>query len=213
MITSLIVPGSQVIELSEKSFKTFCDDISGMFGVVMDCNLQQYAIETVQALKDHFKNLVVVYSVKAEGALNNNFQLILDRQGLFILAGVIGLHPEQMILENIKSGSLEKAEQISYTITEVGTALTGSFDRAFRKGLDGHSRLVHTSTFIGNPWDKPEQKLGLTNNEKFMFAPYEMTINNYPSFQCGVIFPPAIGAQTSQSDTEQAVSDDDSGNL
>jgi acetoin utilization protein AcuB len=165
---------SRVIELTEKSLKTFCDDISGMFGVDMACNPQEVTPETVNGLRTRFKELAGVYSFKAEGTLDGTFKLVFDKKGLFILIGVVAMHPEQMILEDAEFGSLEKAEKLSNILTEVGTALTGSWNRAFRKGLDGHGRFVQTDTFIGNPWD------------------------------CGAIFPKAIFAGISELDTEQA---------
>jgi len=194
---------SLIIELTEKSFKTFCDDISGMFGTDMECAPQEVTPETVNGLQTRFKDLAVVYSVKAEGVLDGTFQLVFDKKGLFLLAGVVAMHPEQIILEDVESGTLEKAEKASNILKEVGTALTGSWDRVFRKELDGHNRFVQTNTFIGNPWDKSEEKIGLNSDEELVFVPYEMTIGPYPGFNCGAIFPKAIFAGASESDTEQ----------
>ena len=198
---------SLIIELAEKSFKTFCGDISGMFGMDMACNPQEVTHETVNGLQARFENFAVVYSVKAEsakGGLDGTFQMVLDRDGLFILAGVVAMNPGQMILEDIKSGSLEKAEKVSNVLNEVGIALAGSWDRVFHKGLDGHGRFVLNNTFIGNPWDKAEEKIGLNSDEELVFVPYDMTLGPYPSFKCGAIFPKSIFAGTSESDTEQA---------
>jgi predicted transcriptional regulator len=193
---------SRVIELAEKSFKTFCGDISGMFGIDMVCSQQQVGPETVSGLKRRFKEFVVVYSVKAEGELDGTFHLVFDRQGLFILAGVVAMHPEHVILENVKFGSLEKADEVSNILTEVGDALVGAWDRVFQKALDGHGRFVQTNTFIGSPWDDSNKKMGLAGHEKLMFVPIEMTVGSYPAFKCGVIFPKAILAGTSESESE-----------
>lgn len=189
---------SRVIELAEKSFKTFCGDISGMFSVDMVCSRQQVGPETVIGLKTRFKDFIVVYSVKAEGELDGTFQLVFDRQGLFILAGVVAMHPEHMILENIESASLEKAGQLGNILTEVGDALVGAWDRVFQKELDGHDRFVQTNTFIGSPWDDSEKKIGLAGDEELMFVPYEMTVGPCPTFKCGIIFPKAILAGKSK---------------
>lgn len=193
---------SRVIELAEKSFKTFCSDISGMFGIDIVCSQQQVSPETVSGLKRRFKEFVVVYLVKAEGELDGTFQLVFDRQGLFILAGVVAMHPEHVILENVKSGSLEKADEVSNTLKEVGDALIGAWDRIFQKALDGHGRFVQTNTFIGSPWDDSNKKIGLPGNEKLMFVPIEMTVGSYPAFKCGIIFPKAILAGKSESESE-----------
>ena len=193
---------SRVIELAEKSFKTFCGDISGMFGVDMVCSQQQVGPETVNGLKRRFKKFVVVYLVKAEGELDGTFQLLFDSQGLFILAGVVAMHPEHMILENVKSASLEKAGQLGNILTEVGDALVGAWDRVFQKALDGHGRFVQANTFIGSPWDDSKKKIGLAGNEKLMFVPIEMTVGSYPAFNCGIIFPKAILTGKSESESE-----------
>jgi len=194
---------SIIIELAENSFKTFCDDISGMFGIDMECSQQEVTSETVNGLQTLFKDLVVAYSVKAEGAFDGAFQFVFDQNGLFILAGVVAMHPEQLILENAKFPSLEKAEKVSDILKEIGAALAGAWDRVLRKGLDGHRGLVQTNTFIGNPWDKSEEKIGLSADEELLFVPYEMTVGSYPAFKCGTIFPKAIFAGTPESGTEQ----------
>lgn len=197
---------SQIIELAEKSFKTFCGDISDMFGMDMACNRQEVKHESVDDLQMRFENLAVVYSVKSEsakGVLDGTFQMLFDRKGLFILAGVVAMQPGQIILEDITAGSLKKAKKASNVLNEVGTALVGSWDRVFRKGLDGHGRFLLTNTFIGNPWDKSRQKIGLNIDDELVFVPYDMTICPYPAFKCGAIFPKTIFTGTFESGAEQ----------
>jgi CBS domain-containing protein len=207
MAQSQIVTESLLIELAGKSFQTFCDDISGMFGMDIRCNPQQVTTETIKALQINLKDLVALFSVNTEGVLNGNFHMLLDRQGLFILAGVVSMQPEQIILENINSGSLEEARKEYNTLKEVGTALVGSWERVFRKGLDNNSRFVQTDTFIGNPWDSSDEKMGLAGNEEVMFVPYEMTVGSFPTFKCGIIFTKAFLANTSKPAAEQPASD------
>ncbi|MHC4158179.1 MAG: CBS domain-containing protein [Planctomycetota bacterium] len=189
MATSQTETGSQLIELSTESLDTFCNDIAAMFEVNIVCTQQQICTETVKGLKERFKNLAAVNSVKAEGLLDGAFHLVFDREGLFTLAGVVLMQPEQEIRNNIETASLEKAKIMNDVFTEVGLTLVGAWDRVSQKKLDGNNSFVQTSTFIGNPWDKSEQKIGLPGNEKFMFVPYQLTIEPYPAFQCGVIFP------------------------
>jgi len=203
MATSQIEIESQVVELSKESLDTFCEEIASVFGVNIECNQQAVAAETVQGLRKRFKKLVAVCSVKAEGTLDGTFQLVFDQNGLFTLAGLIVMHPEQMILENIKQGSLKKARDMSNVLTEAGHTLVGTWDRVFRKGLTGHNRFVQTGVFIGNPWDEPEDKMGLADNEEFVFVPYKIKISSYPPFNCGVIIPKTIFDGTSESDTDQ----------
>jgi CBS domain-containing protein len=208
MKPSQIVAESQLIELAGKSFQTFCDDISGMFGIDIQCNLQQITTETITGLQVYLNDLVAIFSVNAEGALIGNFQLVFDRQGLFILIGVIAMHPEQIILENANSGSLEQAQKENSILKEVGAAMVGSWDRVFRKGLDGHGRFLQTNTFIGNPWDSSEKNIGLAANEEVTFVPYELTVGSLPTFKSGVIFTKDFLADMSKPAAEQSASDE-----
>lgn len=195
---------SQTVDLSAEAFDTFCNDISGMFGVDMTCKQQEVAAETFQGIKKRFKGMVAVNCIKAEGALDGTFQLVFDRDGLFILAGIVLTLPEQKILENIKSGSPEEkeADGLRDALTEAGNLLAGSWDRVFRKGLEGHGHLAQTDVFIGDPWLKPEENVGLAGDEKLEFVAYEMTVGPYPAFNCGVIFPKTIFGDLLEAEAE-----------
>ena len=57
---------SEVVGLSAETFDAFCNDLSGMFGVDMECTQQEVSTETVKGLKKRFKKLVAVNSVKAD---------------------------------------------------------------------------------------------------------------------------------------------------
>lgn len=200
---------SQVIGLSAEAFRAFCEDISGMFDVDMECSQQEFCTESVKKLKKRFKKLAAVNSIKSEGTLNGNFQIVFNKEGLFTLAGVIVMLPEQKILDNRKRGSTKEAEEMSDAVGEVGNMLVESWDRIFRNELKGHGHFVQTNTFIGNPWGSPEEKIGLAGDEEFLFVPYEMTISSYPTFNCGVIFPKTIFGDTSVSDAEAAAAEDE----
>jgi CBS domain-containing protein len=206
MAPSQTIAESRIIELAEKSFNTFCEDISGMFGIDMKCAPQPVGHETVKGLQARFQDLAVVYSAKAEGALDSTLKLVFDQQGLFILAGVVAMQPEQMIIEDAKSDSLEKAVETKNILKEVGAALTGAWERIFSKGLEGHGRFVLTDTFVGNPWDTSEEKIDLAADEEFVFVPYEMTVGLHPAFKCGVIFQKAIFDEISESENDQSES-------
>ncbi|RKY09360.1 MAG: hypothetical protein DRP66_02415 [Planctomycetota bacterium] len=208
MATSLTDLQSQVIELSTEAVETFCEDISGMFGIDMQCQQQESCFETAKGLNKKFKKLVAVNSVKSEGALAGVFQIMFDQKGLFTLAGVIVMLPEQRILQSTKHGSAKDAEGMEDAIGEAGNLLVGSWDRVFREGLDGHGHFVQTSTFIGNPWGDPQEKIGLAGDEEFLFIPYEMTIGSYPPFNCGVIFPKSIFEEPPAPDAEAATDEE-----
>jgi CBS domain-containing protein len=201
-VTSQTTIESQTIELSKKSLDTFCKDIAAMFGVNMGCKQKEVCDETVEGIKKRYEKPIAVNCIKAEGTLEGTFEIILNREGLFILAGAIAM-PEQMtsllekcvgpanIQKNIKSGSLKEAEAARDTLAEAGNLLVGCWDRIFREEMEGHGHFVQTNTFIGDPWDNPEEKIGLASDEEFLLIPYEMTIEPYSPFRCGVIFPQA----------------------
>ena len=205
---------SRTIELSREVFGTFCDDISTMFGPKMQYIPQNVCYENIDALKARFSKLVAVFFVKAEGAegaLDGTFQLIFDRGGLFTLAGLT-IMPQQMtsllerivgpqkIMDNIKSGTLKEAEEMSDALAEVGNMLVGAWDRVFRERLKGHKHFVQTNVFIGNPWDKPEEKIGLASGTKTAFSPFKIKVDSYPPFYCGVIFPQKIFGDLSETE-------------
>ncbi|MHC4113730.1 MAG: CBS domain-containing protein [Planctomycetota bacterium] len=192
---------SQIIELSTKALGSFCDDISQMFSVNMSCKPLEPCAETVKGLGKKYKKLAAVISVKSEGALKGNFQFIFDKIGLFTLSGVIVMLPEERILKAGKYGSDEEAENMSDTFGEAGNLLVGSWDRLFREELESHGHFAQLNTFIGNPWNKPEEKIGLDRNEELLFIRHEITIGSYPPFRCGIIFPKRIFADISEPDT------------
>ncbi|MHC4526912.1 MAG: CBS domain-containing protein [Planctomycetota bacterium] len=190
-------------ELSGHAFSAFCDDISGMFGVSMSCSEGRVSTETVASLQNRFEKLVAVNCVRSEGALEGTFQMIFDRKGLFILAGLITM-PEQMtnllekcvlpakIQTNIKNGSLKEAREVSDSLSEAGNLMVGSWDRVFREELENHKHFAQSTTFIGEPWDNSDESISLSRDEEFTFVSFDMTISEYPPFACGVIFPETI---------------------
>ena len=184
---------SQVAELTAEAFKTFCEDISGMFGVEMACQQKEVCAETVEGLKKQFKKLAAVNVVHSEGSLQGTFQLIFDQEGLFTLGGVIVMMPEKTIMANRKDASAQLAASMVDAISEAGNLLVGSWDRVFREGLKGHGHfLQRLPAFVGKPWDEPKEKIGLAGDEELLYISFEMTVASYPAFRCGVIFPKTI---------------------
>ncbi|MHC4737483.1 MAG: CBS domain-containing protein, partial [Planctomycetota bacterium] len=152
----------------------------------------------------HFGGFIAVNTVKAEGALDGSFQLIFDQEGLSTLAGVLIMLPEQQILENRKNNSVEYTKELSDAIGEVGNLLVGAWDKVFRENMEGHGDFVQTNSFIGDPWDEPEAKIGLSENTELVLVSYAMTLSSYPACNCGVIFPKALLGETSEADTQPA---------
>ncbi|MHC4791677.1 MAG: hypothetical protein ACYS8Y_09625, partial [Planctomycetota bacterium] len=198
---------TQVIELSTEALKTFCNDISGMFGVSAECKQQQIVTETVKGLEKRFEKLAAVNTVKAEGTLDGIFKLLTDREGLFVLTGVITMMPEKKISEKVKHGSPKDAEDMSDAVEEVGNLMVDSWDKIFHGELNGHECFAQIDTFIGNPWDKPKKKIDLADDEEFVFVPYEITVGPYKAFNCGVIFSKKIFEPASIPASEQAAGD------
>jgi CBS domain-containing protein len=206
MATSQIEVESRVTELATQAFKTFCDDISGKFGVDMECEQQEITTETVASLKKRFNKLVAVNIVDSEGLLGGTFRFIFDQEGLFTLGGIIVMLPEEQIISNRQNASTELAESMVDAIGEAGNLLVGSWDRVFSEGLEGHNHFSHRlPAFVGKPWDKSEETIGLAGDEEVYFIPYEMTVGSYPAFNCGVIFPKTIFGESSDFAPEQTI--------
>ena len=203
MTTSQIEVESRVTELATQAFKAFCDDISGMFGVDMECEQREILSETIPGLKKRFKKLVAVNIINSEGILDGTFQFIFDREGLFTLGGIIAMLPEERILSNRQNASAKLAESMVDAMGEAGNLLVGSWDRVFSRGGSrtaptGHNHFSHRlPAFVGKPWGKSEETVGLAGDEEVLFIPYEMTVGSYPAFNCGVIFPKKIFAGSS----------------
>jgi len=190
---------SRVIELATEAIEAFCEDIAGMFGVEIAAVVQPACSETVVGLQKRFKKLTAVNSVDAEGVLNGTFYVVYDQGGLFTLAGVVVMLPENRIKEVIRQGSKEEAQRMSDAIAELGNMMVGTWDRVFRETLrKRHRHFKQVSTFIGKPWDNPEDVLGVDADEEFLFIPTTMTVEGYPEFTCGVIFPSRVLAGPAQ---------------
>lgn len=207
MTTSQTNTKSQTIELTTTAFNAFCDDISGMFSVEMQCTFKGVSVETVKGLSQKFKKLAAVNFIRSQGVLNGTFHIIFDQAGLFTLAGTIVMLPKQKIIEDRKRGTAKEAEEMTDAIKETGNMLVGSWDRIFREELEGHGHFLQSNTYIGNPWDNPKEKIGLPDGEELTFASYEIIIGDYPAFNCGVIFPEAIFVKPSEPQAEAATAD------
>ncbi|MHC4758402.1 MAG: CBS domain-containing protein [Planctomycetota bacterium] len=180
---------SQVIQLSTEAFNGFCEDVSGMFDVKVECLKEKVHTIKLQDLKSHFDEIVAINTISAAGATSGKFFFIFDQKGLFTLPGLISMTSEKTILQNIEKGDLKQAESMNEALAETGNLLVGSWDRIFRQDLIGHERLVQSASFIGTPWDDSEKSFGLAENQEIIFISYKMTIGSYPAFKCGVCFP------------------------
>ena len=204
MATSQIEVESQVTELATQALKAFCEDASGTFGVDMECEQREIVAETVEGLRKRFKKLVAVNVIDSEGILRGTFRFIFDQEGLFTLGGIIAMLPEERIMSNRQNASSGLAESMVDAMGEAGNMLVGSWERIFCEGLQGHNRFSHRlPAFVGKPWDKSEETIGLAGDEEVFFIPYEMTVGSYPAFNFGVILPKTIFGESSDFTPEQ----------
>jgi len=202
---------TEVVELATESFDTFCDDISGMFGVSMQCEQKEVVTEDVSALRKRFNRLVAVNIVDSKGALEGTFHVLFDQEGLFTIGGVIVMLPEARIMEIRQSPTSELAGSMVDAVGEAGNLLIGTWDRVFRDGLDNHGHfLQRLPAFIGKPWKNSQESIGLPRDEDFTVVLYEMTIASYPAFTCGVVFPKQmLGIESSSAPDETPAAEEE----
>jgi CBS domain-containing protein len=193
----------RLADLSDSAFNAFCEDIGAMFDADVQCKRQQAGAGTVGDVRKLFKKLTAVHLVQASGALDGVFQLFFDQGGLFVLSGVIVMLPQNKILDVVKRGTDEDANNLTDAAREVGNLLVGSWDRAFREECEGHEHFLKTSTFIGKPWEDSTQ-ISLTGEEQVHFAVYEMTVASYPSFCCAAVFPARVVHASGNGDASSA---------
>jgi len=188
MATATIEMTSRLPDLSDGAFEAFCEDLSGMFDVEMNCERRHVGTEAVKDLRKRFKKLAAVHMVAAEGVLDGTFHLFFDQGALFILSGVVVMLPERKIREDVKRGSMANAENLKDAVWEVGNLLVGSWDRVFREDCEGHGHFVKKSTVLGKLAENlPET--GLSDEDELLVVVYEMTVDPYPTFTCTAAFP------------------------
>jgi len=183
---------SQATELAVDAFDAFCQDIAGMFSVEMTGEHQGAAVESAATLQKRFKKLTAVNTVHSEGVMEGLFHLLFDQAGVFTLSGVVVMLPEDRIVENIKRGTVDDLGSMNDAIGEVGNLLVGSWDRVFRENMEGHGHFRQTGSFVGKPWDNPEEKIQLSSREELVCVGFEVTVDSYPSFSCAAVFPRSI---------------------
>lgn len=207
MTTTTTEIQSQVANLATEAFEAFCSDIMGMFGLKVECKQRDISSMAVESLKERFRIPAAASTVKSDGALQGIFGMVVGKQGLFTLAGAVTM-PEQMtsllekcvgpqkVMDNINKGTIKEAEQVRDAISEACNLMVGSWDRICRERVKSHGHFLQTETFIGEPWDNLKQTTGLGEDEEFICAIYEMKVGNYPAFDCAVVFPDAMLANT-----------------
>ncbi len=188
--------------LSDAGFMTFCDGVCGMFNVDVRCRRQYMGMESAAVLQSRFKKLTAIHMVASQGTLNGTFYIVFDQGGLFILSGVVVMLPEGRIIEEVRLGSIQDAQNLQDTLGEVGNLLVGSWDTVFRAQCPGHKHFVKKASMVGQP-SETLHETGISADGQVLCITYEMTVGSYPSFQCAAVFPAAVIASFGKPATEQ----------
>ncbi len=203
MIDTMIDSTARMTDLADAAYQSFCEGISGMFGVEMRCERQQAGVVAAGQLQSHFKKLTAVHSVAADGAVHGTLHLVFDQAGLFILSGMVVMLPESRILEQVKRGSMENNESLQDAAKEVGNLLVGSWDTVFRDECRGHKHFVKKASLIGKLWEKDGQ-MELSPEDQVLLVLYKMTVEPYPSFTCAAVLPKSVLAGADNADAGHA---------
>ena len=183
---------TETLRLATDAFEAFCADIEAMFGIGIKCQTKEQQSGNADSLQKHFKKLCAVNTVKAQGAVNGSFYLLLGQEALFTMAGIFVMLPEKKILESRKFGTESQAQAMSDAIKEAGNLLVGTWDRVFRENVPSHKHFLQTGTFIGNPWQNTEKHIGLAKDAVLNACFYELTAGEFPPFECCVVFPESV---------------------
>ncbi len=195
---------SKVLDLTVEAFNTFAEDIETMFDTGVTAQQSDITEGTSADLKDTYKKLAAVCSVIAEGTVNGEFHVIFDKDGVFTLPGTFVMQPEQVIVQNRKSGKQEEAEEIGDALAEVGNLLVGAWDRIFREELEGHKHFTQSGTFIGDVFKDTQASLRLDPDEELSIMSFQMTVAPLPPFNCSVIYPKSAFQPVAEAPAEEA---------
>ncbi|MFA6175166.1 MAG: CBS domain-containing protein [Phycisphaerae bacterium] len=201
---------TETLRLATDAFEAFCADIEAMFGIGIKCQTKEQQSGNADSLQKHFKKLCAVNTVKAQGAVNGSFYLLLGQEALFTMAGIFVMLPEKKILESRKFGTESQAQAMSDAIKEAGNLLVGTWDRVFRENVPSHKHFLQTGTFIGNPWQNTEKHIGLAKDAVLNACFYELTAGEFPPFECCVVFPESVFVPEPEATTEEKTQEPES---
>jgi CBS domain-containing protein len=112
--------------------------------------------------------------------------------------------PKQVILNHTKSGTQKDADGLRDAIQEVGNLLVGSWDRVFRENFKGHGHFVKGATFIGDIQGITKQEPGFTVDGQYNIVDCEITVGDFPSGHCIVVFPQSIWSDSAETKPAEA---------
>jgi CBS domain-containing protein len=179
-------------ELAVTSFQAFCDDLGAMFGCAMSCEHKETRRQTIADMRNSFGKLAAVNAVKTHGALNGQFSLVFDRKGVFTLAGVIVMLPEERINQLNKTGGAREATEMADAVREAGNLLVGSWDRIFREQMPEHGHFVRGDVFIGDPWADSSKNVGVADGQDAMCVTFTMKVEPFAPFACAAVYPASV---------------------
>lgn len=191
---------SETFHLANEAFEAFCVDVETMFGIELKRRPLEQQNLNGESLKKYFKKLCIVNTVEAQGAIDGSFYLILNQEAMFALAGIFVMLPEDKILENIKTGTAQQAQEMGSVIEDAGNLLVGAFDRVFRENAETHEHFLRTETFIGSQWPDIQKNSGIKKNTDIAVCSYEITAGNLPPFICCAAFPETVFAKKAQAE-------------
>jgi CBS domain-containing protein len=180
---------AQSLELAVRSFQAFCDDLGSMFGMAISCEHKGTRRCTLADLKNSLGRLVAVNPVKSTGAMNGQFPLVFDKKGVFTLAGVIVMLPEERIGHLCRSGDANDATEMADAIREAGNLLVGSWDRVFREDMVEHGHFTRGDVFIGDAWTESEKNLGIKTGQEISCVTCSIRVEPFAPFTCVALFP------------------------
>jgi len=204
MTTSETISESKAVELSAESLKAFCQHIERKFGTHVNWRQKEVISGSIDRFEDHFKNLVAVSSIESHGVLEAGFGVLFDQRGLFIVGGVMLTVAQEKIAENARNGSTEAAEATNEGLKRAGDILADCWQKVLQKNLGQGNNVVHTKTFISKGLSETKEQPGFGSDKEAFLVEYEMAIEPYPPFKCGVIFGRDIFGVSSQDDAVEA---------
>ena len=134
MATSQIDVETRVTELATQALKAFCDDISGTFGVDMECQQQTIAAETVAGLQKRFKKLVAVNIIDSEDFLGGIFRFIFDQNTQDMQTAPEKSDSEEPDIVEGNDGEESKQKQPSVEETPAETNDAGEIEEQIQTG-------------------------------------------------------------------------------
>ena len=204
MTTSQTISESKAVELSAESLRAFCQEIERKFGTHVNWQQKDVVSGRIESFENHFKNLVAVSNIESHGVLEAGFGVLFDQRGLFIVGGVMLTVGQEKIAEDAQKCSAEAAEATSEGLKIVGDILADCWQKVLQKSLGQSNEVLHTKTFISKGLKSATEQIGSGGNKEVLLVEYEMAIEPYPPFKCGVIFGKDIFGVSSKDDAVEA---------